>query len=57
MKFQQQNIKIGIITFGDLVSVYTKLGNKNIPSDTYYDFDKIIRQAKKIKGFADSIKT
>lgn len=55
MKFKNQKVKIGIVAFGSEVVVYTKTGNKNIPSSTYLDFDQLVAQAKKIKGFGSSI--
>lgn len=42
-------MKVGIITFGSEVNVMMKPENFKIPAMVYYDFNRIITEASKIK--------
>ena len=57
MKFQGENAKVAVITFGSEVNVMMQPKNAQIPPGDYYDFDKIAASASKIKEFALPVQT
>lgn len=58
MKFEKEVIKVGLVTFGSIVTLVgdgKTFKEMNLNSAIYNDFDKIIQEASKINNFASPI--
>lgn len=57
MKFQGEQVKVGIVTFGSEVNVMLKGKSTRIPPNLYYGFEDVAKEAAKIRDFGVSVQT
>lgn len=43
MKFEKERVKIGLITFGSLVTLYCEKSQTTIPNMNYYNFENLVK--------------
>lgn len=49
MKFEGENVKVGVVTFGGMVQIKAQPKNIDVPANLYYDFKGMVNFSSKIK--------